>query len=1277
MKTVKIAMLLALALSMIVPISGNWPATDVAGIVFTDYEPDMNISAASHFSFIGNFSSQTVGDVISRNNGDLNGDGYDDLVIGYPFDNYDLRGRVQILFGGEDMEERPDNSTVADVIIRGEMDYSHMGSLVSILGDVNGDGIDDLGMVAEGYHDSYYGRFYLFLGRSEWNYSYSGDEADGIVSGDNTAMSWGDSIEGVGDINGDGLDDIAIGDGFSSGSNPFCGKVFILFGRTGAWPDGGAVSGECDASYEGFSSYQYLGYDVCGPGDINGDGYADLATSSYANDTYTGAVYIVFGRASGWSKDVLISDCNVVICGEGPFDYFGVTFSGNGDLNADGLNDLVVSATGSDQGASGGGKVYVFNGRQTWPGCIDAGSAYLQIVGEVSNRALGYRVLIVPDINADGLADLLIGSSYYDCGALTYCGVVHLYYGDASLQGSLDASDSDASFIGESSSDFLGDQIGIVGDLTGHGYQQVALTSPWNDEGASGAGKIYILGNGRNNDPLDISSMLVYSDPDYSKIASVIDIGETAYIEVKGIDGNSTTRDIVFINMTANMSHSIPLKVSLMETGTNTGIYRGKYTVRQFCYGETMSLVPQLDPSKTFILKVDTPVRLSFLETAYQIEEDQELSMAVKNLGYCKDPVWEFQVDADWLEFDPGTGRIHGAPDNGDVGSYKANITIKGYERTDIKAFSVKVKNIAPSIMTPNAPCAEEDALYRIDYASTEDGEPGIAWKLSTDAMWLRIDPLTGVLSGTPTNDDLGTYYVEVMVDDGNKGIDKSAFNLTVVNTNDAPVIATDDITTVNQGTKYIRTYSATDPDQDDTLAWVLFSDASWLSIDGSTISGTPGPYDVGIFTVNVSVADASGALDSHEFALQVQNVNDAPSFTSFPTDSEVTSGSVFTWRINATDPDGDALTYSVKTVPLTAMTIDKDGNIRWTVTNDVFSEDANSLLVQITASDGSLKTTNSFRLAVIMTLPPISTLSSPEDQTRIRSSGSSLVWSGSDPEGSPLTYDVYLSQDMASVMSLKESARYVKAYSGTNLPLTNLDAGKKYYWTVIPHDGGRYGTCSSGARSFVVNNPPTVLTPDIPECRVGSEFKLRIVARDLDTADGTALRYSLVTGPEGMTVGSSTGSIRWTPRADQAMLYSVVVNVTDGIEQGSCTFVLEVQKAEEAGGNSLILLLVGAISLIIVIGVGVAFFVIKKRSRAEEVDEETVIGAPDEIALPKIDCAVSTTIMEAHASEHVDHAPKSYEELYGVKPPTKEEALTTVELRDYIKKEIENIEEM
>jgi hypothetical protein len=240
------------------------------------------------------------------------------------------------------------------------------------------------------------------------------------------------------------------------------------------------------------------------------------------------------------------------------------------------------------------------------------------------------------------------------------------------------------------------------------------------------------------------------------------------------------------------------------------------------------------------------------------------------------------------------------------------------------------------------------------------------------------------------------------------------------------------------------------------------------------------------------------------------------------------------------------------------------------------------------------------------------------------------------------------------------------------------LEPGKKYYWTVIPSDGGSFGTCSSGVFSFVLNTPPKLPSVELQEAFVGEQFKLSVKASDADAGDLSNLFYSIEQGPDGMRIAEGNGLITWTPASDQAMLFTVIVNVTDGYDTGVTSFTVEVHRKASEGGSGLLMIMLIAIVALIIIGIG-AFFFIRRRSRKEETINE-VVSLKDEDKVPSVAGVtnVPLTPTEAHAHLGKGSKPVSYEDLYGAPAPKVESGdLTTAELRDYIHNEVNELERL
>jgi hypothetical protein len=192
------------------------------------------------------------------------------------------------------------------------------------------------------------------------------------------------------------------------------------------------------------------------------------------------------------------------------------------------------------------------------------------------------------------------------------------------------------------------------------------------------------------------------------------------------------------------------------------------------------------------------------------------------------------------------------------------------------------VHNSPPIITTYSNPLAYEDTYYEVvfEYEDIDEIHVGqsVEWNFSTNATWLKFNHSSGILNGTPENDDVGIYWINISVFDP-FSIDYLLLPITVAGINDPPVIITDDVTVAIEDKKYEVYYNVLDIDTiSNNLYWNLETNASWLGIDKSVvkIEGTPENPDVGIYWVNISVWDLE-FTDFSNFTLKVMNVNDPP----------------------------------------------------------------------------------------------------------------------------------------------------------------------------------------------------------------------------------------------------------------------------------------------------------------------------------------------------------------------------------------------------------------
>ncbi|CAB5496285.1 hypothetical protein AZO1586I_5, partial [Bathymodiolus thermophilus thioautotrophic gill symbiont] len=416
---------------------------------------------AINLSAIADASNPTGGFVINgeaardnsgysvSNAGDVNGDGLDDLIVGaYQADpNGDDSGKSYVVFGKTN-SSAINLSTIADAsnptggfVINGEAAGDQSGCSVSNAGDVNGDGLDDL--IVGAYNaslsgKSYAGKSYVVFGKtnnSAINLSTIADASNptgGFVINGETAGDWnGNSVSSAGDVNGDGLDDLIVGSFLADPSGKLsAGKSYVVFGKANSSainlsaiadannPEGGfVINGEMAGDTSGAS--------VSSAGDVNGDGLDDLIVSSYQADPSgklsAGKSYVVFGKANSSAINLsTIADASnptggFVINGEAAYDFSGWSVSSAGDVNGDGLDDLIV---GARQRGSYPGKSYVVFGK------ANSGAINLSAIADASNPTggfvingeaggywNGYSVSSAGDVNGDGLDDLIVGVS--------------------------------------------------------------------------------------------------------------------------------------------------------------------------------------------------------------------------------------------------------------------------------------------------------------------------------------------------------------------------------------------------------------------------------------------------------------------------------------------------------------------------------------------------------------------------------------------------------------------------------------------------------------------------------------------------------------------------------------------------------------------------------------------------------------------------------------------------------------------------------------------------
>jgi hypothetical protein len=407
--------------------------------------------------------------------GDLNGDGYDDIVAGAPYD-LPVGGRAAIFLGGH----LPNG--VLDYSVEGTMSYDYFGVSVAGPGDVNGDGYDDLvvGASREGgvSSSSYVGAAYLYLGGATFDLT-----ADLVWTLGNPGDRIGEALARIGDFDGDGRDDLAIG-GSGVGAN---GGAFVVsaFPYRVLSPNGGEqwVAGraatvrwegraiaDVQLSLDGGFTWSTRASGV-GGSDTNELALVAPATASAGAKVrlvYTGQAAglatadesdAVFAIAAANAPPHAAARLRHDYFASGMFDGMGSAVSGAGDVNGDGFTDYLVAAGYSDTPSPDAGRVYLHLG-----GPADDGVPDLTLSGVASGDMFGAALGAAGDLNRDGFGDFIIGAPGNDTGALDG-GRAYLYFGGATPNGI-----ADLFFNGTVASQYFGTAVGSAGDMNGDGY---------------------------------------------------------------------------------------------------------------------------------------------------------------------------------------------------------------------------------------------------------------------------------------------------------------------------------------------------------------------------------------------------------------------------------------------------------------------------------------------------------------------------------------------------------------------------------------------------------------------------------------------------------------------------------------------------------------------------------------------------------------------------------------------------------------------------------------
>ncbi|MEQ9122788.1 MAG: integrin alpha, partial [Alphaproteobacteria bacterium] len=483
--------------------------------------------------------------------GDMNGDGFDDIVVGAPgeFGGGPETGLAVVLFGQEAGFAASATFPTLNLdgsngfIVTGNQPYDAVGSSVSSAGDINGDGFFDLivGAPAIG-GGAYAGTGDAFIVFGDSTTSFGGtlnlstvNGVDGAqIQGAGTDYSQiGYSVSRVGDVNGDGFDDFIVGAPYADDGGINSGEAFVVFGNAsglGAVFDLGAVDSATGFQIIGDLAGDGAGLSVSDAGDVNGDGVSDLligAPFASFNGVNDGAAYVLFGRTAPVVGPIDLANLN----GADGFRIDGAAMQGSqaggsvasaGDVNGDGFDDIIVGAEFFPGGVGGyyaGQAFVVFGDAAPFAATFDVdvldGTQGFRING-FQNSPAGSAVASAGDLTGDGFDDVIVGAlhGYGANGVYSYSGDAFVIFGAATFSPSFELSTlntANAAGLRIAGPEFSGNTGAAVdggGDINGDGFDDVIVGSPGAGggygeasviRGADFGGAVNFLGDGLDN----------------------------------------------------------------------------------------------------------------------------------------------------------------------------------------------------------------------------------------------------------------------------------------------------------------------------------------------------------------------------------------------------------------------------------------------------------------------------------------------------------------------------------------------------------------------------------------------------------------------------------------------------------------------------------------------------------------------------------------------------------------------------------------------------------
>jgi hypothetical protein len=503
-----------------------------------------------------------------------------------------------------------------------------------------------------------------------------------------------------------------------------------------------------------------------------------------------------------------------------------------------------------------------------------------------------------------------------------------------------------------------------------------------------------------------------------------------------------------------------------------------------------------------------------------------------------------------WGTFNTATGALAGTPTSVNVGTFPdILISVAGGESTvTLPAFAVQVvaaASNAPTIGGTPATTVIAGTPYSFTPLATDPDGNAVTFSIANAPPWASFSSGTGQLSGTPPTADVGMdSNIVITVSDGTQSASLAPFSIQVqAPANDTPVISGTPAASVVAGSAYAFTPSATDP-AGGVLTFSIQGMPSWAAFAASTgeLSGTPSSANVGTFAgIIISASDGTASVSLPAFSIQVNApAGQAPVISGTPPAS-VTVGSSYVFKPTASDPQGNALTFSVANLPSWASFSSATGQLSGTPTSASIGNFPN---IVISVSDGSATAAlPAFSIQVNAPVDQAPVISGTPNTSVVAGSAYAFTPTASDPQGNALTFSV------ANLPSWASFSSTTGQLAGT--PAT-ANVGTFSNILISVSDG----TLSARLPAFSIavtspaNPPPTISGTPATQVSAGTAYSFTPATTD---PSGNPLTFSIQNLPGWATFNTQSGSLSGTPGTGDVGNYAnIVISVTDGTSSAS-----------------------------------------------------------------------------------------------------------------------------